>query len=448
MEDAICLLGLDVGSTTTSLLLARVPRVRNCVTGRSEFGAPQFLAQPEAVFTPFNGERIDGAALERQLDEWLADPALPPIEAGGILLTGLAAQSANAAALRERLRRRLGDALVAAAPDPRLESWLAFHGGCGRLSAARPEEIFLNLDIGGGTTNLALGRAGEVRATASLWIGARHVGFDPGTRRVRAASAVGRRLLEGVSAKAGDVLREAQVKDIAEFCARRLRDFAAGRSIEDWLVDAPWNAPPDPPGQILLSGGVGELFYQCRAGADFPIPSPFGDLGADLARALADSLPASADIPPHRGRATVMGITLHSTEISGATIYVSPRVDLPLEEVPILGELAFAGDRPALPGEKSGVIGLRLAGAPPSAEALKSLAARLGRRLDETGSPVLVLLLESDLGKTLGSYLTDWGNAPRRVVVLDELSVPRSARFVRVGARRASGVPVIFYGLV
>src|SRR5207302_1836637 len=131
----------------------------------------------ELVFTPLDGDRIDMARVEAYLDAWLAAGGVRTDEVfgGGALLTGLTAQRDNAGRLVELIRRRLGDALIAAADDPCLESWLAFLGSCGELSRSHPDRAVLNLDIGGGTTNLALGEGGQVRRTSCLFLGARHV---------------------------------------------------------------------------------------------------------------------------------------------------------------------------------------------------------------------------------------------------------------------------------
>src|SRR5262245_18906692 len=95
------LAGLDVGSTTTSLLIASARLVRNCVTGRNELGDVMPVFRPDPVFTPFVGEDLDTARLELQLDRWLAEAHVEAtsIATGGALVTGLAAQSANAAAV-------------------------------------------------------------------------------------------------------------------------------------------------------------------------------------------------------------------------------------------------------------------------------------------------------------------------------------------------------------
>src|SRR6476620_11025085 len=100
------------------------------------------------VFTPMlDGDRLDLTAVDRLLDGWLEAGRVQPSElfGGGALLTGLTAQKENAAALVALIRRRLGDALVATADDPCLESWLAFMGSCAELSRSHPDVAFLNL---------------------------------------------------------------------------------------------------------------------------------------------------------------------------------------------------------------------------------------------------------------------------------------------------------------
>ena len=91
----------------------------------------------EMVFTPLgDDDRLDERQVESYLDAWLAAGQVQPenVFGGGALLTGLTAQKENAAALVRLIRQRLGNALVATADDPCLESWLSFLGSCGDLS--------------------------------------------------------------------------------------------------------------------------------------------------------------------------------------------------------------------------------------------------------------------------------------------------------------------------
>ena len=80
----------------------------------------------------------------------------------GALVTGLAARGTTAEAIRQFVRTRIGNAVVAATDDPCLESWLAFPrpawAPCITPALAR---AVIHLDIGGGTTNSAFGVGGN-----------------------------------------------------------------------------------------------------------------------------------------------------------------------------------------------------------------------------------------------------------------------------------------------
>jgi ethanolamine utilization protein EutA len=95
--------------------------------------------------------------------------------------------------------------------------------------------------------------------------------------------------------------------------------------------------------KLTFSGGVGELIYKIAANEAQPSTTFFGDFGIDLAQAISRSPILSVNlkthISEHKGRATVMGLTLHSTELSGSSIYLpSPNV-LPLRNLPIIAKL-------------------------------------------------------------------------------------------------------------
>jgi len=50
------------------------------------------------------------------------------------------------------------------------------------------------------------------------------------------------------------------------------------------------------------------------------------------------------------------------------------------------------------------------------------------------------------VGKTVGSYASDWGRLPVKLIVTDELAC-RNSRFASLGATRDNVVPVSFYGM-
>jgi len=174
------LVGLDFGTTTSRCVAAKARLSRNVISGRHELSDVREVFRSPIVITPFTHAGLDERQLEQHLDEWLAAAAADePIFGGGALVTGLAAQQPNTAALVELVRSRVSDVLVATAGDPCLEAWLAFQANAGPLSRAQPDRWVINLDIGGGTTNIAVGKGGEVFRTGSLFVGARHVEVVP-----------------------------------------------------------------------------------------------------------------------------------------------------------------------------------------------------------------------------------------------------------------------------
>ena len=243
--------------------------------------------------------------------------------------------------------------MIASADDPRLESWLAFMGSCAGLSQAHPRQRFLNLDIGGGTTNLALGQAGEVRATGCLFVGARHFQVVPGSYRLLRLSTYAQELLDylGCTTKIGEDLPPTVCERILNFYVDLLEAVIRGdagrlrQSIAQMMhIQAPLPAPARPEALALtVSGGVGELIYRHLRGESWPTTTAFGDLGIDLAQRLVDA-PFWASHwrryqPAAGGRATVFGLLRHSTQVSGSTIFLPHPDDLPLRDLPILGTI-------------------------------------------------------------------------------------------------------------
>ena len=471
--DKVLLLGLDVGSTTSSMLIAEATLQRGAQGTVLRCLPDDVLYRPAALLTPFAGGELDELALGTLLDHWIDESAIAVDEvfAGGALVTGLAAQSGNIDRVERLVADRLGEQLVANAGDPTLESWLAFMGSCGLLSRSKPDADVINLDIGGGTTNPALGRAGEVQVTGCAFIGARHWQFEPGSARLLAVTPQGQDIMQGLgmSHRLGDTLSET---DVARLCAVLVESLEAlvtgGRLPPAWafLEDVPFEPRPSErmAGQTIISfsGGVGELIYAHVAGEAWPPYLYFGDLGVALAQAIVASPILARDIhrhvPEQRGRATVTGLALNSSDLSGASLYLPDETLLPLRNLPVVGVLHDAMSVEELTGQlsiarggQSGIsyrLSFTRADAPVAAD-IRRFGKRLAEAIQSARLPLsqpLVLLLEANMGKVLGNYVTDWGQTPLPLLVIDEIPV-RDSRFVNIGTARNGTVPVTFYGL-
>ncbi len=506
--NAVQLVGLDFGTTTSSAVVALAELLQNSVTGRMELGHVQERFRSPLIFTPWRGERLDVEAIEGAVKGWLQAGGVERAElfGGGALLTGLTAQAENAALLVDIVRRYLGDAFVATADDPCLESWLAFHGSCAALSRAQPHTPILNLDIGGGTTNAALGLAGDVLATGCLFVGARHVQVRPGTYEIVRLSSYARTLFEhlGIAKSSGAILTDREVAAILDMQMRWLEALATGQRepfaeplawiahgrragfptrqmdgfCEDGRVGKPalqscaqsrlgklheqaplrWPAGLPPP-VVTISGGVGELVYARLRGEPWPTTTAFSDLGIDLAKCLFEASPWTehfrTHVPASCGRATVYGLLRHSTQVSGSTVFLTESAHLPLSDLPILGRIGPASTDEHLQSllemaqrsKRGAALGVDLGEV--NADSLRQFAERLARRLETlrfSSSQPLVLFTTQNVGKILGQLITRWGRLPLRLLVVDEVDI-RNAQYAHLGAARAQVIPVSVFGL-
>ncbi len=482
-KDVVTMIGLDFGSTTSSAMIAHARVGLNSTTGRMFFGYLDIIYRSEQVFTPFDNDRIDESVLRDHLDCWLRESGVRTEElfSGGAIITGLATEKNNVDCIKALVKERVGEAIIATASDPCLESWLAFMGSCGGLSRSKSERPILNFDIGGGTTNPALGLDGNVLATGCYYIGARHFQFAPGTYRLIAISDYGRILMNylGIFRDIGDCLSNAERDAILDFYVEMLEAIACGNGnfIEDRAARAhtqvPLNIenPADLP-VITFSGGVGELLYRYAQGQDLPETTHFGDLGIDLAmwimksRLLSSGL--SEMVPENMGRATVYGLAIHSTEISGSTLFFPQHQVFPLKDLPIVGRMPVdAKDTRvrqllALIAKSScgGAIQITsdnedhqeglLRG--PQVERLERVKA-LGHKIRDgiraehlSHDTPLVLIVPRNYGKSLGNYATDWRKISTKLIVVDEI-LDRNAQFVNIGRMHNNIVPVSFYGV-
>ncbi len=478
LNKRVYLLGLDFGSTTSSALVASANVSCSSATGRMAFTEPCIVFRSEPVFTPFINQSIDTDKIRSLIQQWLLQSGLTPsqIFSGGSIITGLAARSDNASALSKQIVSIVGDSVIATADDPCLESWLAFMGSCSALSRYHSAIHILNLDIGGGTTNAAIGVNGDVLTTGCYFIGARHVQFIPGSYQLLALSDIGLALLKSlnINANVGDTLTSEERYVILYFYVSALEaivlnetDFFVtinGQRHCQVALDIGSMLRHKIKPKVTFSGGVGELIYQCATEKPLPDTTYFGDFGIDLAIAITKSTILAKDlnryIPENKGRATVYGLTLHSTEISGHTIYLPNLSALPLNDIPVIAKLSLdsademwqsafnlAAHRQL--GACIQLIDLNTTTSFHALDIIKSLALKIKHHYALSGysnTQALLILVEENIGKVLGNYISDWGQSMQNLIVIDE--VPhRDAHFVNVGRLHQQMVPVSFFGM-
>lgn len=472
--EEILSVGLDVGTTTTSMVVSRLS-VKNVAAGfvapRVEVVRREILYRSPVRFTPLvDGALIDLEALEGTLREDYARAGVSPeeVRTGAVIITGEAARKENARRVAKVIASMAGTFVVATA-GPHLEAYLAGLGsGASRASRERGLRIW-NVDVGGGTTNSALFDRGKLRSTWCADVGGRVIRFEVGRARVVGFSRAGEVLASrlGIALREGLALSLPQLEEMARALARSVLSVLEGEPDELASALAIGELPHrfvEADG-LFLSGGVGRLFYEGEFGRDEGELLRYGDLGPMLARALKElevKMPFPVLRPEETIYATVIGAGVHSAELSGSTIYFSRSEVLPLVDLPVI-RLENPYDGEAVRGELlsklrtfSSLEGHLLpALAVPRArgvgfDELKGLAEAIAFAYREVGlkGPVVVVC-EDDLGKALGMVLKGILGGGWDVVVVDEVSL-EEGDYVDVGEPLYGGtvIPVVMKTLV
>jgi ethanolamine utilization protein EutA len=336
-EDELCVLsvGVDIGSSTSHLVFSRIVLERldsrYVVTERESFFQSEILVTPYAAEDTIDADAL-GIFIERQYRDAKVDP--DEIDAGALILTGVAVRRRNARRIGELFARQAGR-LVAVSAGDSLESVMAAYGSGAAARSIRNGAPVMNVDVGGGTAKIAVCADGKVIDVTALDVGARLVVLDEAQRIVRVEEA-GRRIgaALGLNLELGAVLAEHDASALAASMADSLFEAMRGGSpkagSDDLLRLDPltWSGDIS---DVSFSGGVSEYIY----GGEI---KSYGDLGLQLARELRQRLTNALQLarPEARIRATVIGAAQYTAQVSGSTIFVSPLETLPLRNVPVI----------------------------------------------------------------------------------------------------------------
>src|SRR5947199_870486 len=174
--------GIDIGSSTSHLLFARVTLKRESQSLSSRFVVVdrQVIWRSPIMLTPFLPDgTIDAHALDHFIRHAYHDAGLrtSDIDSGAVILTGEAIKRKNARAIDEIFAKESGK-FVCATAGHKLESILSAHGSGATALSKRRNGCGLHVDVGGGTTKLALIDKGEILSVAAFAVGGRLVAQD------------------------------------------------------------------------------------------------------------------------------------------------------------------------------------------------------------------------------------------------------------------------------
>ena len=227
--------------------------------------------------------------------------------------------------------------------------------------------------------------------------------------------------------------RQQIVTRLVEVLLGVMRRSRPDRLMDDLLLTAPlsWSVVPE---EMTFSGGVSEFIYGRET-------QPMGDLAFDLANELNCQLREASDVPhiadvQHGIRATVIGASQFTVQVSGKTIFADSLDFLPLRNVPVIHpnidlshegidvgkvseEIMSACQMRDIERDSPISLSFEWKG-DPSYQRLRAVADAIDQALcrPERVAP-LVIVIDGDVGRLLGRILSKELNKGEKLLSLD-----------------------------
>lgn len=448
--------GIDIGSAGTQVTfsLLKLRRMGEELSSRYIVISRDPLYHSPVSLTPYtDDDRIDEEMIGKIIADAYEESGLrrEEIDTGVVILTGEAIRRHNAQAIAEVLARQGGE-FVCAAAGHNMEALLAAYGSGAALASYEKGLRILNIDIGGGTTKLALVEKGRVLETAAFYLGGRLLVVDEQGRIVRLDPGGAHLAREaGYNWQVGDRISRDDMQRLAGRMAQAVLQAALIRpltpEIEKLFLTPPLRQLENIDG-VMFSGGVGEYVYD-REQRDF------GDLGRLLGQELRERisgngfpwpvLPAGECI-----RATVIGASSYSLQVSGNTIHLSSPSLLPRKNLQVLhpqcdlsGKIEPAKIAQSLrehfamfdvkEGEVEVALAFRWQGLP-TYERISAFAGGLRQGLAETvkQGKAIFIVLDGDIAQTLGILLREEGGVESEALIIDGITL-QDFDFIDIG---------------
>ena len=461
--------GIDIGSAGTQVIFSRLKmrRMGEDLSSRYFVVGRETLYESPVTLTPYASDvRIDEQAIGKIIEDGYTAAGVHPdeVDTGSVILTGEALRRENAQAIGELLAE-IGGEFVCATAGHHMEAMLAAYGSGAAKRSHDENSHILNVDIGGGTTKLAVLAHGNVEQTAAIHIGGRLIVVD-GDGVITRLDPQGQQLakLAGFKWQLGSRVTLAELDRLAEWLADTLLAVIPQPRKDLYLTEPLGNVHGI--AGVMFSGGVAEYVYG-REERDF------GDLGRRLGHAIRKKvdagrfpwrlLPAGECI-----RATAFGASEYSVQLSGNTVYVSqpgellPRKNLQVlqPDVQLSGKLDAKAIAKAVrehftafdvaEGENEVALAFRWRGEP-SFERLSAFAQAIKQSLARTleQKKPIYLILDGDVAQTVGAILKEDFAVESEVLVLDGIAL-RDFDYIDLGRIRlpSNTVPVTIKSLV
>lgn len=418
--------------------------------------------------TPFkDAKTIDFEALKELLlnDYRAAGISVADIDTGAVIITGESAKKENAEWIVNALAGETGK-FVAATAGPNFEAVLAAYGSGAVMKSAETGKTIMNIDIGGGSSNIAVCAFGRVIDTAAINVGGRLIATDDDGIIIRLEDTAKRiASLLDIKLELGQRLNHNVKERIANELADALIEGIKGKTDCESTRLLMMTSPISHHGKldiITLSGGIAEYFYGVE-------DRQFNDLGMILSEAIkkkANTLKLPLEEPEQKIRATVIGAGHFSLQVSGSTTFLSSGLDYPIRNLPVVV--------PHTPTRKSSAVNLQKAiegaikrfdlqegvdrmllafndAVRPSYENLTEFARGVVAALPRTiaNNQPIMMCFDTDIGNSIGNIMRRETGILNEILSIDEITL-KEGDFVDIGAPIIEDVvvPVVVKTLV
>lgn len=345
MSESILSVGIDIGTATTQLVLSKltIENIASVFTiPRVYITDKKVLYRSEIIFTPiFDNLFIDVESLKYFVKKEYQKAGIQKddIQMGAVIITGETARKDNASQVLQALSGYAGDFVVATA-GPDLESIIAGKGAGSCDYSQHHHTSVVNIDIGGGTSNLGVYREGDVMDTACFDIGGRLMKIDSLTQKItyiapKLATIIQK---ESLNLKLGQTVHRGDLDHLIQILVDVLEQ-AIGLDTEnpyfEYLQTNHGLKLNYDLRCVSFSGGVADAINEdLLLGNEFK----YGDIGILLGRAIRQSkifTDKKVIDSLETIRATVVGAGSHTTDVSGSTITYISEI-LPIKNIPVL----------------------------------------------------------------------------------------------------------------
>lgn len=469
-DNNVISVGIDVGTTTTNIIFSELT-IQN-LSGISQ--APilkvidkNIIYRSEVFFTPLlSSTDIDVSSLIKLIENVYKDAKIEKssVQTGAVIITGETARKKNADKILQELSTFAGNFVVAIAGSD-LESIIAAKGsGSAALSKSKLAKV-VNLDIGGGTTNLAYFDNGTATNTTCMDIGGRMIEVKDGN--IYRMTEKAQKIINdyNLNIKIGE---KANINEIVKFCEIMEKAICEILFLSPktdlskyFITNHDWDIEKFD--YITFSGGVADFVY--NAPNDIPNnPFRYGDIGPILGYVIYQSklIPKSSYLKVNETQqATVVGAGAYSVDLSGSTIHYIKEL-LPLKNIPIIKldkkeeEKLLLGELESIKNKinwyEGEIIALSFIGNTRlNFEQLNKLAENIIKSFDSIiakNNPIIVVV-EIDMAKSLGITLKSKLKENYPLVCVDNVVV-ENGDYIDIGMPLGDGMvlPVMIKTLI